>query len=218
MPFSRFTKMPDEKRERLLVSAAQEFAVNGFEGASLNHILGIAQIGKSTAYYYFEDKADLFCTTISYCLDRLQFAPDPALLDTLTPTSFWDEMGKIHNRPLQQAQQNPWVFGAIRAAEHLPPEALQQPSLASLTAALTDYMMSHIGAALQRGQALGVIRTDLPIALLIGIFRAIDVACDDWLLAHVAEMDQIAITTFSQQTIAIIRQALAPPSLMASSF
>src|SRR5579884_931866 len=57
MPFARFDKMPREKRERLLHVAAQEFATHGFEGASLNRILEEAQLGKSSAYYYFEDKA-----------------------------------------------------------------------------------------------------------------------------------------------------------------
>ena len=75
MPFSRFTKMPHEKRERLFTVAAQEFAAHGFEAASLNRILEEAHIGKSSAYYYFEDKADLFRTVVEYCLDQLQFAP-----------------------------------------------------------------------------------------------------------------------------------------------
>src|SRR5262252_8141148 len=89
MPFSRFAKMPNEKRERLLTIAAQEFAAHGFEGASLNRILEEAQIGKSSAYYYFEDKADLFCTVIYYCLDRLQLAPSSDALAALGAETFW---------------------------------------------------------------------------------------------------------------------------------
>src|SRR5215471_17449024 len=83
MPFSRFANMPAEKRERLLTVAAQEFAARGFEAASLNHILEEAQIGKSSAYYYFEDKADLFDTVVNYCLDRLQLAPTSDALAAL---------------------------------------------------------------------------------------------------------------------------------------
>ena len=40
---------------------------------------------------------------------------------------------------------------------------------------------------------------------------AIDGASDDWLLAHLDQLDQEAITHISRQTIATIQQALTPP-------
>src|SRR5712691_12878526 len=100
MPFSRFAKMPSEKRERLLTIAAQEFAAHGVEAASFNRILEEAQIGKSSAYYYFEDKADLFCTAVSYCLDRLKLAPDSEDIALLTVETFWVAIAETHNQPL----------------------------------------------------------------------------------------------------------------------
>ncbi len=44
MPFERFEKLAPAKRERILEVAAQEFAANGFEGASVNRILERAQM------------------------------------------------------------------------------------------------------------------------------------------------------------------------------
>ena len=214
MPFSRFAKMPDEKRERLLTVAAQEFAARGFEAASLNHILEEAQIGKSSAYYYFEDKADLFDTVVNYCLARLQLAPSSEALASLTAETFWPAITALHDQPLLHARQHPWLFGAVRAAEHLAPESLQQGSLAQLSRSLAQYMMSGMGATIERGQELGLIRTDLPTELLIAWFRAIDGASDDWLIAHLDQVDQEAITHISRQTMAAIRQALAPPASM----
>src|SRR5215468_7186462 len=125
MPFSRFAKMPSEKRERLLTIAAQEFAAHGFEAASLNRILEAAQIGKSSAYYYFEDKADLFCTTIEYCVERLQLAPEADAITTLTADTFWPILAETHAQPLLNAQQNPSLFKAARAVERLTLESLK---------------------------------------------------------------------------------------------
>ena len=212
MPFSRFANMPSEKRERLMTIAAQEFAAHGFEAASLNRILEEAQIGKSSAYYYFEDKADLFGTVVNYCLDRLQLAPANETLTSLTAETFWLAIADLHDKPLLRAQQQPWLFGAVRAAERLTPESLQRESLAQLARSLTQYMITGIGTTIKRGQELGLIRTDLPDALLTAWFRAIDGASDDWLLAHLDQLDQEAITHISSQTIASIRQALAPPT------
>jgi AcrR family transcriptional regulator len=215
MPFSRFAKMPSEKRERLLTIAAQEFAAYGFEGASLNRILEAARIGKSSAYYYFEDKADLFCTTVAYCLERLQLAPADDVFTALTAETFWPAMAEVHDQALLRAQQRPWLFGAVRAAERLTPESLQQESLARLVRSLTQYQLTGMGSMIQRGQDLGLIRTDLPEELLLAWFRAIDGASDDWLLTHLDHLEQETIRQISQHTMATIRQALAPPSLPA---
>jgi AcrR family transcriptional regulator len=212
MPFSRFAKMPSEKRERLLTIAAQEFAAHGFEAASFNRILEEAQIGKSSAYYYFEDKADLFCTVVNYCLERLQLAPARETLTSLTTETFWPAIAEIHDQPLLHAQQHPWLFGAVRAAERLTPESLQREPLAQLVRSLTQYMMAGLDMTIKRGQELGLIRTDLPNELLVVWFRAIDGASDDWLLAHLDQLDQDTITYIARQTIATIRQALAPPT------
>jgi AcrR family transcriptional regulator len=216
MPFSRFAKMPGERRERLLTIAAQEFAAHGFEAASLNRILEEAQIGKSSAYYYFEDKADLFCTVIRYCLDRLQLAPASEALSSLTAGTFWPSIATMHDQPLLQAQQQPWLFGAVRAAERLTPESLQREPLAQLACYMDDYMMTGLGTMIKRGQELGLIRTDLPNELLMAWFKAIDGASDDWLLAHLAQLDQEAITRISRQTIITIQQALAPSTSLIS--
>jgi AcrR family transcriptional regulator len=216
MPFSRFAKMPNEKRERLMTIAAQEFAAHGFEAASLNRILEEAQIGKSSAYYYFEDKADLFGTVVNYCLDLLKLAPASEYLTSLTVETFWPAIAELHDKPLLHSQQQPWLFGAVRAAERLSPESLQREPLAQLARSLAKYMMTGIGTTITRGQELGLIRTDLPNGLLIAWFRAIDGASDDWLLAHLDQLDQEAITHISRQTIETIRQALAPPPSITS--
>ncbi|MGZ3582382.1 MAG: TetR/AcrR family transcriptional regulator [Ktedonobacterales bacterium] len=208
MPFSRFAKMPSDKRERLLTSAAQEFAAYGFEGASLNRILEAAQIAKSSAYYYFEDKADLFCTVVAYAVERLGLAPPDDVVTSLTAETFWPTMAEAHDQPLLHAQQQPWLFGAARAVEHLTQESLRQPSLAQLA----HYLVTAMTALIQRGQDLGLIRTDLPQDLLVAWFRAIDGASDDWLMAHLDQVDDETIRRISRETVASIRQALAPPA------
>jgi AcrR family transcriptional regulator len=212
MPFSRFANMPGDKRERLLTSAAQEFAAYGFEGASLNRILEVAQIGKSSAYYYFEDKADLFGTTVAYCVERLHLAPPTEVLSALTVDTFWPTLTEAHAQPLLGAQQHPWLFRTARAVERLSPESLQQGALGQLASRL----MRGMSTLIQRGQELGLIRTDLPQELLVAWFRAIDGASDDWLLAHLDQLDPETIRQIAQQTIMTIRRALEPPPALPS--
>jgi hypothetical protein len=69
---------------------------------------------------------------------------------------------------------------------------------------------------IERGQDLGLIRTDLPQELLVVWFRAIDGASDDWLLAHLDQLEQETIRQIAQQTMLTIQRALAPPPALPS--
>jgi AcrR family transcriptional regulator len=210
MPFARFARMPAEKRERLLGVAAREFGLHGYEAASLNRILEEAGIGKSSAYYYFEDKADLFCVVVENSVARLGLAASLEDIQTLTAENFWATFATAHDQPLLHASEHPWLFAAARAVERLTPESREREPLATLAARL----MSGMNAMIQRGQQLGLIRTDLPKDLLVAWFRAIDGASDDWLLARITQsdtqIDQAAILHLARQTVAAIRQALTP--------
>jgi AcrR family transcriptional regulator len=208
MPFARFARMPEEKRDNLLTSAAQEFATYGYEGASLNRILEAAQIGKSSAYYYFADKADLFATVAAWCVERLRLALSVDVIAGLTADTFWATITAAHSESLQLARQQPWLFGAARAVEQLTPESLEQESLRDLATRL----MIGMSALIEKGQSLGLIRTDLPSDLLQAWFRAIDGTSDDWLLAHLDQQDEKTLRAVAEQTMRAIQQALAAPN------
>ena len=207
MPFSRFARMPEEKRERLLTTAAQEFATYGYEGASLNRILELAQIGKSSAYYYFADKADLFATVAAWSVDRLHLAVPVEAIAELSADTFWTTVSAGHVESLLRARQQPWLFGAARAALQLSAESLEHDSLRELAIHLTAGM----NALIEKGQTLGLIRADLPTGLLETWFRAIDGSSDDWLLAHLEQLDEETLRQIAEETMKAIRRILAAP-------
>jgi AcrR family transcriptional regulator len=88
VPRPRFDKLSAEKRERILGAAAQEFVANGYENASLNRILEQAGISKGAGYYYFDDKADVFITTVNYYTEQTMSHLNLEF-DTLTSETFW---------------------------------------------------------------------------------------------------------------------------------
>jgi AcrR family transcriptional regulator len=53
-----------ETRQRLLETAASEFASNGFTSANINHISTLAGYAKGTIYNYFSSKRDLMLALI----------------------------------------------------------------------------------------------------------------------------------------------------------
>lgn len=61
-----FDRIPQEKRNRILQVAIEEFACYGYENANTNTIAKKADISVGSLYKYFENKEDLFLTTIKH--------------------------------------------------------------------------------------------------------------------------------------------------------
>ena len=196
MPRPRFERLKKEKRERILEAAAKAFAAAGFEQASMNQILNEAGISKGAAYYYFDDKADLYVSTIQYYLATLADSVDLSV-DDLTAENFWTRLKILYLAQLQSSYEKPWVFGVIKSAAHVSPDVLNSPGVSSYV----TYFQDGIAALLEKGQELGKVRIDLPQSLLFNLFTAVDETADDWFLAHrdeigSAEIEPIALQVF----------------------
>ncbi len=205
MPRPRFYKLANEKQETILEAAAREIAKKGYENASLNHILLSAGLSKGAAYYYFDDKADLFITAVTHY--RQIVMRDVIIdIDALTADNFWHNLTDIYRQQFYQAQKRPWVFGAIKSVNSLPAERLTQEPFAAFTVA----MRNTLPQLLSTGQALGAVRQDLPDELLYKLVMAIDDVYDQWLLPQWAEMDEDEIETAVSGIIKLLQQLLTP--------
>ncbi|UUZ91911.1 TetR/AcrR family transcriptional regulator [Paenibacillus sp. P25] len=206
MPFSRFEKLAREKRELLLDQAAREFAAHGFEQSSINRILEQSNMSKGAAYYYFEDKADLFVTVIQYASEYLRLHELELNLDSTTAKDFWERVLANHREPILRSYERPWLFRVFGVCTQIPASDMVREPLASLIQRSKD----QVTGLIQRGQELGVIRSDLPIDLLFEWLLAIDRASDRWLSQHWDGLDRTAIVQVADQTIAAIRSAFTP--------
>lgn len=180
MPRPRFSKLSAEKQAIIFESAAREFAAHGFDGASLNRILEQVQLSKGAAYYYFDDKADLFATTVlHYAGDLIGSLPEMAA--GLTAETFWSTFADQYAAQFEYFADKPWAFGAIKAAGRLSPRELEEnPALMASLGEVQQGVITLLG----HGQELGAVRTDLPLDLLASLFIAVDDANDRWVLAH----------------------------------
>jgi AcrR family transcriptional regulator len=203
MPRPRFEKLKKEKRERILEAAAKAFAADGFDGASLNQILEDASISKGAAYYYFDDKADLYATTVQHYLARLAGTMDLSVQD-LTAETFWSRLREMYRAQFLHSYEQPWVFGVVKSAAHVPPALLENAALSGYI----SFFQDSITALLHKGQELGLVRTDLPQELLNSLFLAVDDTADQWFLAHWSEFSPAEIETVSQQIFETLQRLL----------
>lgn len=177
MPRSRFHQLPPDRRAALIEAAARQFASSGFAGASLNRILEEVGLSKGVAYYYFEDKADLFATVVEHAWSEGLPELD---LDALDQASFWPAMEALYLAQQRAFAGRPWLGQVVRAV----PGALDDPGAGPGLALRFAPMMAGLTALLDRARALGVIRQDLPEDLVIAMVRGLDDAADRWLSEH----------------------------------
>ena len=70
MPKQTFFNLPEEKRQRIIDLAMDEFAVQPYSKASLSNVVAKAGIAKGSMYQYFEDKRDLFTYLIDLAAQK----------------------------------------------------------------------------------------------------------------------------------------------------
>jgi AcrR family transcriptional regulator len=177
MPRQRFFNLPEASRKQLLAVATHHFAARGFEGASLNEILADAGISKGAYYYYFDDKDDLFATTLEAAIDEMLGRVTMPDVAAVSREDFW---------PLIERYVHAFVANldvasdAMLAAAQLSEAQRRSPRFAAVM---------HKSSALYRGliepgQRLGCVRDDLPVDVLVRLLEANDALLDTLLLAE----------------------------------
>lgn len=61
-----FNRIPEDKRNRILQASINEFATFGFENTNTNQIAKKADVSIGSLYKYFDNKEDLFLTTVKF--------------------------------------------------------------------------------------------------------------------------------------------------------
>lgn len=66
-----FDRIDEEKRERILAAAIEEFAAHGYTGANVNRIAQSAEISVGALYKYFSTKEELFLYIVEIAAQRI---------------------------------------------------------------------------------------------------------------------------------------------------
>ncbi len=179
----RFDNLDPDKQERLFEAAADEFSDHGFEGASLNRIIDRAGMSKGSLYYYFNDKSDLYATVVERATAAVVKLVGGFSLDELTAETFWPQFEGAVRRSVDYMQRNEWFVRLGRSFYRM-----RGGSGRKATKRVFDWIGTWTTRVLERGQQLGVIRTDMPIEFLVELALAVGETGDRWLLTHWHDM------------------------------
>lgn len=188
------------------MAAAVEFAQKGFEGASFNQIIEAAEISKGAAYYYFDDKSDLYSTVVEHALSRLAEFFGDFRIDKLNEDNFWGALEDYSRKSLRRAQEHPKLTQLLRTVFNY---VRAHPDAAGgqvVDVATRNWTLSF----LRHGRELGVVRGDLPEDLLLELIIGIGSATDGWVLEHVDRMSEEEIDRYSALLTDMYRKVCEP--------
>jgi AcrR family transcriptional regulator len=158
MPKPTFSKIPAEKRDRVLTEAARLFAERGFSQTDMAQVAARANVSKGSLYDYFESKEDLY---ISVCRDGLRRSRE-AVYGGIKPD--WDIYRQVDH-----------IFrsGSVFCLSH--PQYVQMylqissPGMEVFANALTreveGYTAGHLKKLIRDGTQKGIVRKDIDVNL-----------------------------------------------------
>jgi AcrR family transcriptional regulator len=204
MARNRFENLDPERREEILGAAAREFTERGYSNASLNRIIESADISKGQLYYYFNDKEDLFATTVEVAMKRLLQAVGGFPPEDLTAETYWESLRSASLQMAELRNRESWYVRLALAF----PRLREEPEAARAVRPALEWARLLTERLLVRGQELGTIRQDLPLGLLVELTLAVDEAGDRWFSEHYGDYDEPELARLVEARVDLIRDML----------
>ncbi len=148
-----FTKIPVEKRERIIDAAMLEFATYGYENANTNKIAKNAHISVGSLFKYFESKEDLFLMIVGHCSELLRSAFEEVVDED---DSFFVTVEKILRKIIKESRENPSIM-KLYFELSAPGKA---PVIQQAANELEGYSHALYRSIILKGQQQGIIRED----------------------------------------------------------
>lgn len=199
-------KLPLERRTRLFRIAGAEFSAHGFTQASLNRIIAEMGMSKSSFYHYFKNKTDLFNQMLEQLLAPFKDVQSNFDFDLLTADSFWPTVEAMTLEMTRMANRSPELVMVGRMFYR----SRENPDDQALTHDILAASMAWLARLIRRGQALDLVRRDLPDSFIIDIVMALGMSMDQWILIHWDEFSDDERLTLSITSFDMFVRLLAP--------
>ena len=167
MPKDTFFNLPEEKRERVIQVALEEFAQHGYAQASVSRMVRRAGIAKGSIYQYFDDKKDLYLYLI-----RLAGEAKVRFMAQEKPPAGRDFFEDFRGQLLAGARfglASPRNQLYVQVASKMYASPIRDEMLAKMKEMSEAYLADLVRAAQEKGQ----IRTDVPVELVTYFLNAV---------------------------------------------
>ncbi len=155
------------EREQLILQAADDLLLEkGYHEMSMDDIAARVGVSKGTLYLHFSSKEDLVFATLEGHMSAFGAAMDSILEDDLTPRAklkglielvFKATAGRLRLQTMEALTQSPELRSRLLE---------RRESMKGYLGTLSQ----RIGAVIEAGKAAGEFDTEIPTAVLVGLF------------------------------------------------
>ncbi len=158
MPKDTFNKIPEEKRERLLLEAAKLFAKKGFNETDMNGLAKKAGVSKGSLYDYFDSKTDLY---LYVCRDGLEKSRQAVYSDIKPQWDIFTQVERMFKRGVEFATANPEYVALYLNVSSSGMEKFAD----ELSREVEQYTAQHLKTLIKDGIRKGLVRSDIDVNL-----------------------------------------------------
>jgi len=167
MPTETFFNLPEEKREKIIQTALEEFAQHSYAQASISRIVRRAGIAKGSIYQYFKDKKDLYLYLIQLAGEaKLRFIAQEK------PGARQDFFDDFRDLLVVGARFN-LASPRNQLYAQMASKMYTSPIRDEMLAKMKEMSEAYIADLVRTGQEKGQIRTDVPVELLTYFLNAV---------------------------------------------
>ncbi|UXH99986.1 TetR/AcrR family transcriptional regulator [Photobacterium sp. TY1-4] len=191
----------ESKRAELLAAAIAVTAEEGYAGASLRKVA--KRFGGTTGAvtYYFANKEEMITAVIEELFNRVD-----NLLNVDTENIDIKQLMQQFLTWPETSETDLWLV-FIQLLAH----AKHEPAFATVLAQRNANFLAKFASVIEKGQCQGVIRKDIPAAILADQLSAM---CDGWMILMPFEPERFTPERI-QTLLDAIAKLIAPPQMLA---
>lgn len=178
MPKQTFFNLPEDKRQRIIDAAIEEFGSCPFREASIAGIITRAGIPRGSFYQYFVDIKDLYLYVLEISADcKIQYISEAVAKEK--DTAFFQRMKVLYVGGLKFACDNPRLAAMGMFLMKDDPQ-FRQEIMGSMAYKANNFFEAFFHQGLARGE----IKAEIDIVMISYMINAINVAIAEYYLTQ----------------------------------
>jgi TetR/AcrR family fatty acid metabolism transcriptional regulator len=159
-------KEKEGKRQKIMQAAIKIFSRKGYNPAAIDEVAKGAGIAKGTLYLYFQDKEDLFYSTIMYVLANLRLLLEEKIDEKDTPIKILEDLAFYQ---LSYFSQNRDFFGIFQTIlnDNL---LVNHKKIFDMLSKKKKELIDYESMIVERGKAEGFVRSDIETVDIVNSF------------------------------------------------
>ncbi len=210
MPYPRFEKLGEEKKQLIMSTVLEEFGRKSFDQASLNQISRSAGLSTGALYYYFENKEDLFSSAIQHALEKF-ISRVGDVRERVRTGDYWGEIERLVLARLKLTLEEPDSMAMLDRLLRIEDSGESAQVERLFKEQIQKYLRRIFDVGVERGE----IRRDLPEDFLFAVHSQLAFVVHQWVARNWDYFDRHSpeseeVKTFVNKAVGLIRAALKP--------